>query len=465
MLAGLVRPDNGAIRWADRPPDRSRATRLGVVFHRPVLLNRSALANVRFALAAAGVPARQRRERAMEALVSGGLDALARVPARVLSGGEQQRLALARAMAIRPDALFLDEATANLDPHSTLAIENQVRKARELGTPVLLVTHDLAQARRLGERILYLNDGILEADSRAPDFFTAPTDTACPRLRRGPPDPLNRRHAVMTGRILCALMLVCAVSGADERAVVVQSTTSTQNSGLFDEILPHFTETTGIFVKVVAVGTGQALRNSMNGDGDVLLVHARDAEETFVAEGYGVERFNLMYNDFVIVGPAGDPAGLAGLRDAGEALMKIAGTAATFASRGDDSGTHQKEMTLWRTAGFDPTGHSGSWYLETGSGMGATLNVAANTGAYALTDRATWIAFQNKGDLVLHVEGDENLFNQYGVTIVNPERFPHVHAEDARIFVDWLLSEAGQTAIASYRIDGRQLFFPNASPP
>ncbi len=187
MLAGLVTPDAGTIRWAGRPPDRGRATRLGVVFHRPVLLNRSALANVRFALAAAGVPRGLQRERAMDALASGGLETLARVPARVLSGGEQQRLALVRAMATRPDALFLDEATANLDPNSTLAIENLVRRARELGTPVLLVTHDLAQARRVAERILYLNDGVLEADSRAPDFFTAP--------------PTRRARAFVEGRL------------------------------------------------------------------------------------------------------------------------------------------------------------------------------------------------------------------------------------------------------------------------
>ncbi len=271
----------------------------------------------------------------------------------------------------------------------------------------------------------------------------------------------------MIRRFLCAMIVACAVAGsaAAERSIVVQSTTSTQNSGLFDNILPRFTNETGIVVKVVAVGTGQALRNSMNGDGDVLLVHARDAEEGFVAQGYGIERFDLMYNDFVIVGPTGDPAAVSGLRDAGEALLRIAGAEATFASRGDDSGTHHKEMSLWLSTEFDPMAHSGSWYLETGSGMGATLNLAANTGAYTLTDRATWIAFQNKGDLMLHVEGDENLFNQYGVTIVNPERFPHVKAEDARTFVTWLLSETGQAAIASYRIDGKQLFFPNASPP
>lgn len=265
----------------------------------------------------------------------------------------------------------------------------------------------------------------------------------------------------------CAVVVLGLVPGgvaADDRSIIVQSTTSTQNSGLFDHILPDFSDATGILVKVVAVGTGQAIRNSMNGDGDVLLVHARDAEEEFVSGGYGVERFDLMYNDFVIVGPVSDPAGIRGIADAGAALMHIARNGLPFASRGDDSGTHTKEMALWRNAGFDPTEHSGSWYLETGSGMGATLNVAANVGAYVLTDRATWIAFQNRGNLALLVEGDETLFNQYGVTMVNPERFPHVREEEAHLFVNWLLSPSGQASIASYRIDGRQLFFPNASP-
>ena len=261
--------------------------------------------------------------------------------------------------------------------------------------------------------------------------------------------------------VLGIVLAVGAVS-ADDRFILVQSTTSTQNSGLFDHILPVFREFSGIDVRVVAVGTGQAIRNSMNGDGDVLLVHAREAEERFVAEGFGIERFDLMYNDFVIIGPAADPAGIGGLDNAREAFLRIASLQAQFASRGDDSGTHSKEMSLWHSAGFDPTPQSGSWYLETGSGMGATLNVAANLDAYVLTDRATWIAFANKDDLVIHVEGDEDLFNQYGVTIVNPERFDHVREEEATVFVEWLLSQAGQAAIASFRIDGKQLFFPNA---
>ncbi len=246
--------------------------------------------------------------------------------------------------------------------------------------------------------------------------------------------------------------------------IVVQSTTSTQNSGLLDVILPMFTAKTGIEVRVVAVGTGQALKNARNGDGDVLLVHDKPAEEQFVADGYGVERFDLMYNDFVIVGPAADPAGVGGTSDVATALAKIAGAAALFASRGDESGTHKKELSLWAEAGIDPVQASGTWYRETGSGMGATLNTAVGMGAYTLTDRATWIAFGNKGGFRILVEGDEKLFNQYGVVLVNPAKHPKVRADLGQRFIDWLVSAEGQDAIRSFTLDGQQLFFPNARP-
>ncbi len=273
----------------------------------------------------------------------------------------------------------------------------------------------------------------------------------------------------MTGRIvhLCAaaLLAALALSGpapAGERFILLQSTTSTQNSGLFDAILPAFTAASGIEVRVVAVGTGQALKNARNGDGDVLLVHAVGAEKAFVSEGYGVARLDVMYNDFVIVGPPADPAGIAGLSDATAALKSIAAAAAPFASRGDDSGTHQKELALWRAAGLDPVAASGTWYRETGSGMGATLNLAVGMGAYALTDRGTWIAFKNKGNFGILVAGDERLFNQYGVILVNPARHPRVKAEDGQAFIDWLTGPDGQAAIAAYTLGGEQLFFPNA---
>jgi len=250
-------------------------------------------------------------------------------------------------------------------------------------------------------------------------------------------------------------------AAAADNFIVVQSTTSTQNSGLFDFILPKFKDKTGIEVRVVAVGTGQALKNGRNGDGDVLLVHAKPAEEKFVADGFGVKRFDVMYNDFVIVGPENDPAGVAGMKDAKAALKKIAAAKAPFASRGDDSGTHKKEKALWKAAGVDASKASGGWYRETGSGMGATLNAAVGMGAYALTDRATWIAFKNKGSFKISVEGDKELFNQYGVILVNPKKHAKVKVKEGQAFIDWLTGPEGQAAIAGYKRDGQQLFFPN----
>jgi len=275
----------------------------------------------------------------------------------------------------------------------------------------------------------------------------------------------TRRAAI--GTILAAMFLIVAAPPsvrADDSFIIVQSTTSTQNSGLFDHILPKFSEKTGIEVRVVAVGTGQALKNARNGDGDVVLVHSKPDEETFVAEGFGVKRHDLMYNDFVIVGPASDPAGIEGLKRTGEALKKIAESKAPFASRGDDSGTHKAELGLWKKAGVDPTEASGDWYLETGSGMGATLNTAVGKKAYALTDRGTWLSFANKEGYEVLLEGDPQLFNQYGVILVNPEKHANVKAKEGQAFVDWLISKEGQAAIASYRIDGQQLFFANAAP-
>jgi tungstate transport system substrate-binding protein len=276
---------------------------------------------------------------------------------------------------------------------------------------------------------------------------------------------LHRR--TVFGLILGALLLVPAASvlqAADDNFIIVQSTTSTQNSGLFDYILPKFTEKTGIEVRVVAVGTGQALKNARNGDGDVVLVHSKPDEEKFVAEGWGVKRHDVMYNDFVIVGPASDPAGIAGLKEADQAFKKIAEAKALFASRGDDSGTNKEEIRLWNAAGVDAKKASGDWYLETGSGMGATLNTAVGEQAYALTDRGTWLSFANKDDFKVLVEGDPKLFNQYGVILVNPEKHPNVKAKQGQAFIEWLTGPEGQAAIANYKIDGRQLFFPNARP-
>ena len=274
----------------------------------------------------------------------------------------------------------------------------------------------------------------------------------------------RRRFLAVTAVALGAVLTTGGPLGAADQFIIIQSTTSTQNSGLFEHLLPKFQQATGIEARVVAVGTGQALKNAQNCDGDVLFVHAKPDELKFVAAGYGVKRYDVMYNDLVIVGPKGDPAGIGGMKDASAALAKIAEAKAPFASRGDDSGTNKKEMSLWQEARVDPTGASGDWYRETGSGMGATLNVAAGMNAYTLTDRGTWISFENKDGLEILVEGDPGLFNQYGVIRVSPKHCPNVKVEAGQKFVDWVLSPKGQAAIASYQIDGQQLFFPNAKP-
>jgi tungstate transport system substrate-binding protein len=269
---------------------------------------------------------------------------------------------------------------------------------------------------------------------------------------------LQRLAVLFIGAALAAL----AVSD-EPRPITVASTTSTQNSGLFDYLLPTFTAETGIEVRVVAVGTGQAIRLATNGDADVLLVHHPASERKFVADGLGLTRHPVMHNDFVLVGPAADPAGIRGMADVTTALRRIGDGELVFVSRGDDSGTHKKELELWRTAALDPRPASGAWYRESGSGMGATLNTASAMGGYTLTDRASWVSFGNKAGLQLLMEGDTRMHNPYSVIVVNPERHPHVHAVEAQAFADWLISERGQQAIAAYRVDGQQLFFPDAA--
>ena len=279
---------------------------------------------------------------------------------------------------------------------------------------------------------------------------------------------LNRKQTQMLKKVQ-KLTLAAAVAFAPmllqaHSSIIVQSTTSTANSGLYDHLLPQFKADTGITVHVVAVGTGQAIKNAKNCDGDVLLVHAKPAEEKFVTDGYGVKRFDVMYNDFVFVGPPEDSAKINGGKSAKVALTNIALNTALFASRGDNSGTHKKEIALWELANIDPTSASGDWYRETGSGMGATLNVAVGMNAYTLTDRATWISFKNKQNFEIHVEGDDQLFNQYGITLVNPKKCPTVKSKTGKRFIEWVLSDKGQNAIAAYKLAGQQLFFPNASP-
>ena len=273
-------------------------------------------------------------------------------------------------------------------------------------------------------------------------------------------------HYSRTKKWIPALILwlgVFASASAAERFITLASTTSTQASGLFDYLLPKFTEKTGIEVRVVAVGTGQALKLGEKGDADVLLVHDPAGEERFVKQGYGVDRRPVMYNDFVIVGPAADPAHIKGGRDAVAAFKAIAQAKATFLSRGDDSGTHRQELRLWETAGIDVKSASGTWYKELGAGMGAALNTAAGLDGYTLSDRATWLSFKNRARLMLLVEGDPKLYNQYSVILVNPDRHPEVKADDARGFMDWLTSPAGQQAIGSFTVEGQVLFHPNAA--
>ena len=252
---------------------------------------------------------------------------------------------------------------------------------------------------------------------------------------------------------------------AQDKSIVVASTTSTQDSGLFGYLLPLFKAKTGIDVKVVAQGTGQALDTARRGDADVVFVHARSAEEKFLAEGFGVKRYPVMYNDFVLIGPRSDPAGIKGTKDIVAALKTIRSKGIAFISRGDRSGTHIAELNLWKVAGIDIAADRGPWYKEIGQGMGAALNMASAANAYVLSDRGTWLAFKNKGDLVIEVEGDKRLFNQYGVMLVNPQKHPTVKKELGQQFVDWLISPEGQRDIASYQINGEQLFYPDAGDP
>jgi tungstate transport system substrate-binding protein len=257
-------------------------------------------------------------------------------------------------------------------------------------------------------------------------------------------------------------MLVGTAAHAQTRHITVASTTSTEQSGLFKHLLPEFERKTGIQVRVVALGTGQALDMAERGDADVVFVHAKALEEKFIAEGYGVRRFEVMYNDFVVVGPRSDPAKVGAAKDVVAALQKIKAARAPFVSRGDKSGTHLAELQLWRMAGIDVAKDKGPWYRETGSGMGTALNTASGMNAYALTDRGTWLSFRNRGELVISVAGDKRLFNQYGVILVSPAKHPHVKKEMGQAFIDWIVSPEGQAAIASFKIDGEQLFFPNA---
>src|SRR5262249_13350211 len=272
---------------------------------------------------------------------------------------------------------------------------------------------------------------------------------------------LNRRTLIVAAILAAA---VIKPAHAEDKSIVVASTTSTQDSGLFDHILPLFKQKTGVDVKVVAQGTGQALDTGRRGDVDVVFVHAKSAEEKFLAEGAGVKRYPVMYNDFVLIGPKSDPAGIKGMKDVAKAFQTVKEKQAPFVSRGDRSGTHIAELAIWnKDAGIDIDKEKGPWYKSIGQGMGAALNNAAASNAYVLSDRGTWLSFKNKGDLQILVEGDNRLFNQYGVMLVNPDKHPHVKKDLGQQFIDWLISPEGQKAIADYKINGEQLFYPNAT--
>ena len=272
---------------------------------------------------------------------------------------------------------------------------------------------------------------------------------------------------VIVRRLFLGAVLLCfgVDAQAQERFITVASTTSTEQSGLFGYLLPIYERETGVKVRVVALGTGQALDVGRRGDADVVFVHARAAEEKFLAEGQGVKRFPVMYNDFILVGPKGDPAKIAGGKDILAALKKVQAAQAPFVSRGDRSGTHVAELDLWKASGIDLDKAKGPWYRDTGQGMGPALNTATSMGAYILADRGTWLAFKNRGELTILVEGDKRLFNQYGVMLVNPEKHPAVKKELGQQFIDWLVSRAGQKTIAAYKINGEQLFYPNGEDP
>lgn len=274
---------------------------------------------------------------------------------------------------------------------------------------------------------------------------------------------MKRLHTLAALAVLGILSMTPA--SAQDKSIVVASTTSTQDSGLFGHLLPAFKNKTGIEVKVIAQGTGQALDTGRRGDADVVFVHAKSAEEKFLAEGQSTKRYPVMYNDFVLIGPKSDPAGIKGTKDIVAALKTIKEKGAPFISRGDRSGTHIAELKLWTTAGIDIAKDKGPWYKDIGQGMGAALNTASASNAYVISDRGTWLSFKNRGDLIIAVEGDKRLFNQYGVMLVNPAKHPNVKAELGQQFIDWLVSSEGQKTIADYKINGEQLFYPNANDP
>ena len=452
---GLIAPTVGTVDWNGQPLQVARR-RQAMVFQMPTLLRRTVLANVEYPLKTKGLKGAERRARALEALGWAELGPLAKQPARSLSGGEQQRLAVARAWAVGPDILLLDEPTANLDPTSTKRIEDLISLVQQDGTKIVMTSHDLGQARRLGNDILFLNRGRLVERGLASEFFTTPQTDAAKRFLQGELVPLRRKSAFLVLVCLCAL--VGWGAGKGER-VKLGATTTFENSGLASHLLPMIEKATGVRVTLVINGTGQTLKLAERGDLDAILVHAKLREKAFVKAGLAIERSEIMWNEFVIVGPANDPAKISGLKSAAEALVRIEKAQSVFISRGDDSGTHLREMELWRSAKRDPKKFTPTWYRSSGSGMGTTLNIAVGAGGYALTDRATWLAFGNRAKHRILFEGDRRLINAYGFLLLNLNRHPHIKYEKARRLRDWLISPAGQKAITDFKIKGKQAYF------
>jgi tungstate transport system substrate-binding protein len=430
------------------------------------MLRRSARGNVEYGMAVRGVRrwsaafARSRRSSAC------GLASLADRQARVLSGGEQQRLALARALGHAP------ACCSSTSPPRASILGRRRGRARHggdprCGTAIVFSTHVLGLARRLADEIVFLHQGRIVERTPAAQFFTH-SQTAEAVISSGE-SSMERNYRSTAGRLM--RWTVGGIAAAALGLAAVQLASAEEPSPWHRRPPPSSRDSsstcfrkirkaTNIDVRVVAVGTGQALDMARRGDADIVFVHDPAAEEKFVAEGFGVRRFSVMYNDFVIVGPRSDPAKAKG-NDVVAALKRISEAQAPFASRADKSGTHAAELRYWKAAGIEP---KGAWYRETGSGMGPTLNTAAGMNAYALADRGTWLSFKNRADLVILVEGDVRLFNQYGVMLVNPAKHPHVKKDPAQKVLDYLISPAGQAAIAGYKINGEQLFFPNYTP-
>jgi len=451
LMHGLQRLSAGALVW-----NRPRAVvldRQAFVFQSPIMMRRSVLDNIAYPLMLHGLNKGEARTRAQRIAVAFGLGDLLEQPAPVLSGGEKQKLSLARALIREPEILFLDEPCANLDGRATREIEAILKTAQNAGTRIVMSTHNMGQARRLAQDVVFMYGGkVHECAER--DAQNPRSGGVCER---------GHRRMMLRG-LLAGLTSIALTLGTPAQAEKIRLavTTSFDNSGLAAVLLPRIREDIGLEVQLIVVGTGQALRLGAAGDVDAILVHSRAAEQAFVATGHGLYRRQIMSNDFVLIGPKGDPAGISGAKTAAQALGIIAASRQAFVSRGDDSGTHKMELALWDVAGIDVSGLKAGWYRAAGASMGGTLNTASGMNAYVMSDRASWLNFGNKGDLALLFAGDPLLFNQYTFIPVDPREHPHVKRSEARALEDWLVSDTARGLIDGYRINGERLFTFNA---